>query len=112
MPFKPPEEHGEVVGYVAVIVITYLAALARIFYQRSLGRVITLSSALAQIFMSTLACGLVLALAMRFQWQISGTIVACGVASWCGTATVMILERRFLKRLSHELGVDKDKSDN
>lgn len=112
MPFKPPEEHGEVFGYIAVIVITYLAALARIFYQKSLGRVMTFSSALAQIFMSTLASGLVLAVAIRFQWQMSGTVIACGIASWCGIVTVMIIERRFIKRITHELGASKNSSED
>ena len=108
MPFKPPEEHSEAVGYGIIIAITFLAAFARIAWQKSMGRVMTLTQAIAQILMSTLASGLVLALAMRFQWQISGTIVACGIASWCGTITVMILEKRFIKRLAHELGVKND----
>ena len=102
MPFKPPEEHGEAFGYSAVIAITFVAALARILYRKAIGQKMTMMMIFAQIVMSTLASGLMLFLSMRFQWQMSATVVICGLSSWSGVIVVIILEKKFLSRLQSE----------
>lgn len=99
MPFKPPEEHGELFGYSAVATVTFIAALARILYRKAIGQKMTGIMILAQMVMSTLASGLMLFLSMRFQWQMSATVVVCGLASWSGVIVVIILEKKFLSRL-------------
>jgi hypothetical protein len=38
MPFKPPEEHGELFSYSAVATVTFIAALARILYRKASGQ--------------------------------------------------------------------------
>ncbi|MRT11083.1 hypothetical protein GJV07_02110 [Enterobacteriaceae bacterium RIT711] len=100
MPFRPPEDHGEAFGYSAVLIMTLLAAFARILHRVVSGHKVSLLMAFAQIVMSTLASALMLFLSMRFRWEISATVVVCGLASWSGVIIVILLEKKFLSRLS------------
>lgn len=102
MPFHPPEDTG--IGYLLVIVLTALGTLARIAYNTLTGNPVTILMAVGQIIISIFASALVLMLAMRFQWQFTGTAVACGLAAWSGVAVVLLLEKKLLARMTHTVG--------
>jgi hypothetical protein len=100
MPFRPPEDHGEVFGYFSVVVITLLAAITRILHRLVTGNSYSILTACAQICMSILASALTLFASMRFRLEIAETVVLCGLASWSGATVVIMLEKKFLSRLS------------
>ncbi|MCP2006251.1 UNVERIFIED_ORG: hypothetical protein J2Y78_004905 [Buttiauxella agrestis ATCC 33320] len=102
MPFKPPEDHGEFFGYFSVVFITLLAAIARILHRLVTGNRYSLLTAFAQILMSILASALILFISMHIRLEIAETVVACGLASWSGVTVVIMLEKKFLSRLTSE----------
>ena len=98
MPFKPPV--SETVGYLLVAALTLLGAAARVMYSLLTGQSLTIVSAIARLVISVFASALVLMVAVRFQWQFTGTALACGIAAWSGITVVSVLESRLLARLS------------
>ncbi|OAT26713.1 hypothetical protein M976_02874 [Buttiauxella ferragutiae ATCC 51602] len=97
MPFKPPED--EIAGYFLVAILTGLGVLSKIAHSILSGIPTSFWGAVCQIIISTFASALVLMLAVRFQWQITGTAAACGISAWSGVAVVTLFEKKLLARL-------------
>ena len=97
MPFKPPED--EVAGYLLVAILTGLGVLSKIAHRVMSGIPISFWGSICQIIISTFASALVLMLALRFQWQFTGTAVACGISGWSGVTIVNLIEKKLLSRL-------------
>ena len=98
MTFTPPD--SEFVGYLLVAGLSLLGTVARILYNIVILDKFSMIAALAQLAVSTFAAALILMLGIRFQWQFTGTAIACGVAAWSGVTIVAVLESRLLARLS------------
>jgi hypothetical protein len=96
--FTPPD--NETIGYLLVVVLSLLGAAARIMFNLTDTARPGLLSVIGQFTISLFAAALMLMVGIRFQWQYTGTAIACGVSAWSGATVVSVLESRLLARLS------------